>query len=205
MTKIIDITYSCDSDSYLTRARVCLESGDPKYLFYAAFELRCFVESRHNEYLEAQEQYRSSLPKRWKIGKQAKELGQIFDLDKVQKITNTFEDGFAFVSRYVPVSNALRKSAERLGELLHSQQGALSETKIEEIRIWLKSLFDCSNECNSGNMLSPVLFNDLTGKSIGGVTLKLVSDEAVELVKRLKVDAKMIALVEYVDFETETP
>lgn len=45
---------SCGSEAYLDRAKDCLEEGNPRNLFYAAFELRCFVERRQQDYLEAQ-------------------------------------------------------------------------------------------------------------------------------------------------------
>jgi hypothetical protein len=47
--------YGIHSRSYLKRARQRLDEGYPESLFYAAFELRCGVESRMKEYLDAQD------------------------------------------------------------------------------------------------------------------------------------------------------
>ena len=197
--------YFCDSESYLDRAKACLGKNEPQYLFYAAFELRCFVESRQHDYLEAQEKYRKSLPSRWKIGKQSAELRRIFNLDKIQKITNTFDDGLQFVGLYIPVSKSLKNNAERLGKLLHAREGSLSEQEFGETRTWLGKMLDHAGECQSGNMLSPVLYDKSTQKSIGAMTITLEHDKAHEFKHRARVGALMMAKVEYVDFETELP
>ncbi len=53
MTQIED--YLVNSRNYLLRARKRLDEKTPASLFYAAFELRCGVESRMQEYLDAQD------------------------------------------------------------------------------------------------------------------------------------------------------
>jgi tetratricopeptide (TPR) repeat protein len=193
--------YFCDSNNYLKRAEACLEKNDPQYLFYAALELRCFIENRQNDYLEAQEKYRKSLPKRWKIGKQASELGRFFNLDKIQKITNIFEDGFQFVSLYVPVSKSLAANSVRLGELMHAQNDDLSEESLETFQSRLNNILKCAHECQSGNMLSPVLMDKSTGNSFGHVSLKLDQNDANEMKDRFQAGTKMVANVEYLEFE----
>lgn len=197
--------YYCGSDSYLERAQRCLEKEDPSYLFYAAYELRCFVESRQQEYLEAQKKYRKSLPARWKIGRQSAELRKIFRLEQVQKITNTFPDGFEFVSTYVPVSTTLRKSAERLGELLHSQNENLPNEKIEVLKNWLNGVYACAHECQSGNMCSPMLLDKSCGKTLGESVLVTTKENAEELKHYFQDNALFTAKVEYVDFVSEAP
>ena len=47
--------YKITSRDYLSRARICLDEGSNRFLFYAAFELRCGIEARMREYLEVWE------------------------------------------------------------------------------------------------------------------------------------------------------
>lgn len=203
MNSVRRMTYYCDSRSYLERAQSCLEREDPKYHFYAAFELRCFVESRQNEYLKAQKKYRDSLPSHWKIGKQSRELQKIFKQDKIQRITNTFPDGYSFVSTYVPVSKALKNNAERLGALLHAQTDSLHDDKISEQRNWLERILNCASECQTGNMLSPVFLDRSTGTAEGEVILTANPDELQMFEERLHKGALMIANVEYLDLGSD--
>ena len=53
--------YRIHSRDYLQRARKRLDSGTPDALFHAAFELRCGIEARMQQYLEAQEHISESL------------------------------------------------------------------------------------------------------------------------------------------------
>jgi hypothetical protein len=46
--------YGIHARDYLTRARLRLDEQSPAGLFYAAFELRCGIESRLRQYIEAQ-------------------------------------------------------------------------------------------------------------------------------------------------------
>lgn len=49
--------YWVGARSYLERAKARLEDATHVSLFYAAYEIRCAVEARQDEYLKAQEQY----------------------------------------------------------------------------------------------------------------------------------------------------
>ena len=47
------MVYGINAESYLSRARKQLDEGTQNGLFYSAFELRCGVETRLHEYLDA--------------------------------------------------------------------------------------------------------------------------------------------------------
>jgi hypothetical protein len=76
--------YGVNGDAYLARAKSQLERNNPEALFYAALELRCFVEARQDDYLDAQKRYARSIPKPYKIGAQGRVLDRIFDNKQIQ-------------------------------------------------------------------------------------------------------------------------
>ena len=112
--------YGVSSRSYLSRARDCLLNGGLRYLFYAAFELRCCVEARQDEYLEAQKRYRRSSPRSWEINKKSKELERIFAQDKIVRVTLSGGCLGSITLYHVPVNINLRKQAQKIGEYMHA-------------------------------------------------------------------------------------
>jgi len=113
--------YSVSPDAYLERARTLLLEDRAASLFYAAFELRCFVEARQDLHLDAQREYARSIPKHWKIGAQGKALEAVFESNKIQHIIFSYEGEQIFDAYHIPVSGDLRKRSAKLGELLHAQ------------------------------------------------------------------------------------
>jgi len=82
------INYEIDSRSYLKRAEERIEDGSLHGLFYAAFELRCGIESRMQQYLDVQEHISKQKKKGWKIAKLAKNIENVFRTgDQITKIT----------------------------------------------------------------------------------------------------------------------
>jgi hypothetical protein len=59
--------YRSDSRSYLARALGFLKKGRAEDLFYAAFELRCGIEARLQEYLEVQGHLSKKQKQGWRI------------------------------------------------------------------------------------------------------------------------------------------
>lgn len=114
--------YGVGSHSYLARAKTCLVEGSPASLFYAAFELRCCIEARQDEYLEAQKRYRRSLARLWQTGKKAKELDRIFSQDIISKITMTADGAHPITAFHVPINKKLVKNADKLGGYLHAAE-----------------------------------------------------------------------------------
>ena len=59
--------YGVHSESYLERARKRLDEGTLEGLFYAALELRCGVEARLHQYLEAYKRIALKKKRKWRI------------------------------------------------------------------------------------------------------------------------------------------
>ena len=195
--------YCTDPDSYLRRARHCLDQANTDFLFYAAYELRCFVETRQEEYLHFQESYRRSLPKRWNVGKQAAELKKIFGREDMQVAIIRYPDEYEYEASHIPVSPSLQKSVEQLGRLLHSQDGDIDNAKAVLLRRALTTIWDAASECNSGNLMSPILRNEEDGRPIGEIKLKLKKDEAEAFMERNKKGSQITISVGYRDLNVK--
>jgi hypothetical protein len=117
-------SYRYDSRSYLWRARELLNTGAPAGLFYAAFELRCGIEARMQEYLEVAEDISEKRKEGWQIAKLSKDLERAFKIgDKAMEITVEHPElTEACKIYYTPVSPTLRKQAQQLGDYLHAMK-----------------------------------------------------------------------------------
>jgi hypothetical protein len=114
-------SYPCDSRSHLKRAHELLNEGELSALFYVAFELRCGIESRLQEYLEVAEEISEKKKQGWQIAKLNKNLERAFKIgDRVVEIIIEHPqiDGVCKIF-YTPVSATLRKQAQQLGDYLH--------------------------------------------------------------------------------------
>ena len=191
--------YYTSSEAYLERASELLVTDSHENLFYAAYELRCFVEERQNQYLTAQEQYRSSLPKAWKIGQQAKELKRIYSKQAAQKITIVFQDGYEFVTLYVPVSLILKSKAEKLGRLLHVPKTNLDKAELDKIAMELNEIHTQAKYCQSGNLLAPMLVDLKSNRPIGNMALEISQEEHEKLMPFMTKGTEHLLKVEYLD------
>jgi hypothetical protein len=152
--------YPVTARAYLERAKQRLLENTNEAVFYAAFELRCCVEARQEEYASSLEFIKAKI-KPWHIGKTAKLLEQVFDSGKIACVTLTLE-GSEFISHYTPVSEGLCKSAERqLGGLLH----CMTEFKSDDDKFWKRArqqvsviYRDAWISCQ-GHLLTPPLQN----------------------------------------------
>jgi len=191
--------YTADSDSYLARAKSCLEKSEAAFRFYAAFELRCYVEQRQHELLLAQERYRRSLPKKFELAKQHRELNRIFGRNEIQSITSTFADGWTIEFRYVPVSSFLKRRAQRLDQFRHALSEDMDDSMLGEFHGFLTSTTKMADECASGNMLSPALMSK--EGVIGDIQVKLGSEDPVEMKRRFVAGTQVNLSVRYLPFE----
>jgi hypothetical protein len=115
--------YKITSRDYLRRAKECLNREDERYLFYAAFEIRCGVEARMNEYLEAQEHVSKKKKQGWHVATLARNIERAFRTGEraaVVKIVNRETGKLEFDIKYTPVKASLRKKVEKLGNYMHS-------------------------------------------------------------------------------------
>lgn len=192
--------YQVSTQAYLKRARDQLSRGSAQSLFYAAFELRCFVESRQNEYLEAQKAYARSIPRHWKIGQQGAALYAIFKSERIQFVSWRVGDDVIFEAHYVPVAGDLRKAAQKqLGDLLHAQNNvaALNETWWKKTAADLHNMYELAWQCSQGRLLSPMMLVD--GQGVGAIQFDVAGDAGEKFLANMKVGVEGVMEVRYLD------
>jgi hypothetical protein len=114
----MSMPYPVSAKSYLARAKLRLQENTNVAIFYAAFELRCCVESRQEEYLTAIESIKTKV-KPWKIGETARALERVFESKKIARVTYHIGSFGPYSVYYTPVTKRLYDRAQNLGELLH--------------------------------------------------------------------------------------
>jgi len=156
--------YRIHSRDYLRRAIKELRKNTPQSLFYAAFELRCGVEARLQQYLGAQESISEKKKKDWQVAKLKKNLDKVFNTgDKIveftylDKETDTVLDNFY----YTPVNSKLKKMAEQVGNYIHAMQryhppGDLWWSKARD---FLEVMYSELEIANKGTVLGVPLVN----------------------------------------------
>ena len=158
--------YPISSAGYLSRAKAALMQVTPDALFYAAFELRCCVETRQSEYVEALNAYKGTKIKPWNIGNTGKRIRQASYADRITWVQYDFKFG-KFDSYHTPVSDDLVMFAEKeLGQLLHSQpkyrppeDDWWTIVRAELVRGYRMAWLACQ-----GDSLVPPLWNEKTKK-----------------------------------------
>jgi len=163
------MNYGISSRDYLSRAQERLLEGKLESLFYAAFELRCGIESRMQEYLDAQEFVSKKKKKGWQIAKLGKDIEQVFKIgDKVAEFTVIEKEtgNIIDIFYYTPVTSKLRKMAEKLGELLHATKKSRKDDDKwwHDIRKYLKEVYQELTKANVGTLLGVPLIRKDTGQ-----------------------------------------
>ena len=182
--------YKTDARAYLQRARCRLNEGTREALFYAAFELRCGVEARLQQYGDAHDELSRQLKRGWQIEKLAKGLDRVFQSgDKIVAL-ELWDSGRKHklgVLYYTPVGKDLRKDGQKLGELLH----ALKFSKCKSDEFWektrqtLEQVARALDSATVGTLLGPPLRHPETGE----VRLKVEGQES-ELMSHMKAGAE---------------
>jgi hypothetical protein len=161
--------YGTHSSDYLVRARQRLDEGSVESLFYAAFELRCGIEARLQQYEEALVNITKIKRAGWKIPKLAKNLEKVFRTgDRIARVD--FCDSATEKVRcslyYTPVNKNLRAMASQIGNLLHFPK----EYRPPESRWWneardfLESVYKELLKANRGTLLGVPLLDPVTHK-----------------------------------------
>ncbi len=165
--------YFIDPQSYLARAKNCIEKQTCEDLFYAAFELRCFVEQRQAQYLDAQKIYTKSIPKHWKLSKQTSLLQKVYESKQIQVLRWNIEGQPPLEICYVPVSRQLLNSVARIDRFRHAQKHYRSPEDVWWIttRKQILELYKLCWLCNCGNMLSPALIS--SKKIVGDIAIRI--------------------------------
>jgi len=163
--------YGTHARDYLARARSRLDEQSLEGLFYAAFELRCGIESRLHQYLEAQRGNATRIKQGWRIAKLAKNLDRHFKTgDKVIRMAMRESDAQPFyVLMYTPVTTQLRKMGEKLGNLMHVpvQYHPSDDPWWKETRDFLEAVWTEFNKATRGKLLgAPLWHRDRTEFSV---------------------------------------
>jgi hypothetical protein len=154
--------YGTDVYAYLVRARQQLDTESSERLFYAAFELRCAVESRLQQYLNAREDIAKHKKKGWRIAASEMELSKVFkDGRTIVELQLTVADVGEVRLFYTPVRKLLVSAAQRLGDLLHHRQADLDEADVwwKKTRDFLEDTFAELEFASAGTLLAPPMMS----------------------------------------------
>jgi hypothetical protein len=136
----------------------------PRNQFYAAYELRCGIEARLRQYLNAQKDIPKKLKEGWRIASLARGAEKHFQSrDHILRFQLTNKDTrHVCVLLYTPVNSRLQKMGEQLGNYLHNQYN--EKTRAPEWWNKLQTLIaDTTVElyrANIGTLLGPALVKD---------------------------------------------
>ena len=123
LSEVVFMDYRVAPRDYLARAQECLRAEEPAYLFYAAFEIRCGVEARCKEYLQAQEGVPEKKKKGWKVAELHKDVEEVFrvgDQELIMQVCNAKTGRCEIELRYTPVKQWLKSCVGKLGGYLHA-------------------------------------------------------------------------------------
>jgi len=198
--------YKISSRDYLERARLSLDDGGFDSLFYAALELRCGIEARMQEYLEAQDFVSKKLKKDWQIAKLGKGLEEAFkNNEKIVRI-KLFkpEEKTPFSTLfYTPITPKLRKQGEKLGNYLHKMKKIKKSSDVywKNLRRELETIYIELKKANYGTLLGPPMLNKKTMLVNFNVEVPGPREIAVrvleEIKKKIIIGSEIIFNVEY--------
>jgi hypothetical protein len=135
-------------------------------LFYAALELRCGVQSRLEEYLEAHRQIAAKKKTGWRIPELARDFERISRVgDKVARLTIQRSGAADLVVYFTPVTKRLQAMAGRLGALLHAQDSHADDDPWRAAtRSFVEQVYEELRSANVGTLMGPPLLNRKTGQ-----------------------------------------
>ncbi len=122
------MSYGMSAHDYLKRAESCLQQNDPRHLFYAAFELRCAVEARMQQYLECWDHVSKKQKQGWEINRLGSATERAFKTgDRVMRwrVEDEHTGETLVVLYYTPVTKKLQSNAKRLGDYSMLQRSTI--------------------------------------------------------------------------------
>lgn len=184
----------------MARAKSCLKNNSVVFLFYAAFEIRCGVEARMQEYLEAQEHISKKKRQGWQVTKLARNIDNVFRLgekDAVLRIRHKDTKQVEFEARYTPVKASLRERVEKLGNYLHSAKKyhAPDDKFWDKLRADVEKAVEELERATTGRLLGPLLLHP--NKKHVDMKLELPTESEQEIIKKLTVGSDWIMQIEY--------
>lgn len=197
------MAYNIASRDYLERARARLDKATADSLFYAAFELRCGIERRMQEYLEAWDHISKKVKQGWQIPKLAKNIEKAFRIgDKVVEVTiKDSESGPPLhVFYYTPVSSKLKKMGEKLGDLMHAMKRFIPQTDQwwKETRDFLEQVYSELRKAGRGTLLGPPLIDKKTGH-INMHTMVKRDEKVKDIIKSIPLNKEIIFGIRYLE------
>ncbi|MEP0144511.1 MAG: hypothetical protein ABJP02_10400 [Parasphingorhabdus sp.] len=145
--------YDISATGYLKRAKEALQKKDVRNLFYAAFELRCCIETRQGEYANALLAYENVKVKPWNVKQTGQRIRRASYADRMALCRYHLE-GETFDIYHTPVPDKLIKFVDTpLGNLLHAQQnyqeltcGKWSKIRNELLEIYRLAWLSCQGD-----------------------------------------------------------
>jgi hypothetical protein len=161
--------YGISSRAYLQRALELLDQDTEEALFHAAFELRCGIEARMEEYLEAWKEITNKKKHGWQIQALAKDIESAFRTgDQVVRLAvhRELKGDCLICFYYTPVREPLRKAGEKFGNYMHSKKQfhAQGHDWWLKLRKELEAAAADLIEANTGTLLGPPLHKRSTGE-----------------------------------------
>ena len=120
----MDDDYQTSAQAYLARCREQLVSGTKRGLFYAAFELRCCVESRLAQYFEHYKplSLTNDKFKPYLLAKNQDKVNTLMAGDKITQVTFKFEGEASINQYYTPVPLRLQNYVLKSNDALRHAQ-----------------------------------------------------------------------------------
>ena len=195
---------------YLKRAREQLDSKSMSGIFYAAFELRCGIESRMFRYLEARENITKLKRKGWRIARMNAQIEGTFKTrGKICVIT--FQDQRVKLPinefKYIPISRKLKTMAEKLGNYLHAQTFYRKHDDAwwDETRNYMEIVYDELAYVASGTLMGAPLMNPKNNAFHLEIEFPREAQENLQIVKDAFLENTQLNVkVEYVTREEIT-
>lgn len=178
--------YKTATHDYLKRARQQLDNKSCAGLFYAAFELRCGIETRMYRYLEARENITKLKRKGWKVATMAAQIEGTFNtVGKICVVTLISQkDKFPVTElRFIPISKELKTMAGKLGVYLHAQDSYRNpeDSWWEKTRNFLESVYKELTFISSGTLMGAPLLNPTNNSFHLEIELPREKKEKLEL------------------------
>lgn len=155
--------YSINSKAYLDRARRQLDENTKEALFYAAFELRCGIESRLLQYWEANKHIHQMKKAGWEIPKIARDLEKAFirrgKIARIDVLDSAGRD-LRISLYFTPVTKELEALGGQIGNLMHCPKSfrASDDPWWDQTREFLEQVYIKLQKANRGTLLGiPVL------------------------------------------------
>lgn len=192
--------YKISAKAYLERAKSKLNSGLLEDLFYCAFNLRCGIEARMQEYLDPHEHIPKAKKKNWQLGNLSKACEQYFATNQqIQKVVMTAPNGKQNVFYYIPLSKELISCGNKLGNYMHN----LKEYKGIESSYWrdfkklLEETYEKLDFCCKGSLLGAGIVD--SSRKVKPTTLKIIIGQEIgsENKKDFAPGSKQVLTVSY--------